>query len=244
MYVCKYIWRSYSAMEHSMDWITQFPYCTPLHPLGLTSYLYTRLGWNNWSIPFLLWYSTFLDIFITFISEKNGTFFPQKLFSISNISSGQKNSSASVLSHIFFFDTINMFKESLPLGFTIGLFISSAGSQLSLLGKWGQPLRGTEFTLQTWLYPRCSLGINSELVSMYTVTAEFLYSSSLPSLGEEMMQRGLWDRAVLLKLPCPSTHQHWSQLHVSCQTWWAQFPYHFPGLWKKLSRATNRTVES
>ena len=33
--------------------------------------------------------------------------------------------------------------------------------------------------------------MNSELVSMCTVTAEFLYSSSLPSLGEEMIQRTL-----------------------------------------------------
>lgn len=46
-------------------------------------------------------------------------------------------------------------------------------------------------TLWAWLSPRSSLGMNSELVSMCTVTAEFLYSSSLPSLGEEMIQRTL-----------------------------------------------------
>lgn len=40
-------------------------------------------------------------------------------------------------------------------------------------------------------FSKSSFRTNSESVSMYTVTAEFLYSSSLPSLEEEMIQRTL-----------------------------------------------------
>lgn len=95
--------------------------------------------------------------------------------------------------HIFFFAPINTFKESLLLSFTIGLSkVSRQRSQPEPLGKAQAAFfEGSALTLWAWLSPWSSLGMNSELVSMCTVTAEFLYSSSLPSLGEEMIQRTL-----------------------------------------------------
>lgn len=96
--------------------------------------------------------------------------------------------------HIFFsFAPINTFKESLLLSFTIGLSkLSRAGESARAFGKGtGSLLWGVRAHLWAQLSPWSSLGMNSELVSMCTVAAEFLYSSSLPSLGEEMIQRTL-----------------------------------------------------
>lgn len=118
-------------MEHSRYWINQFPYCFPSPPFGLSFHLIE--DWaelTDHSIPFLLWYSNFLNIFIPLQMRKNGIFFLPEVIFYKNIFSGQKNSSAQCAhAHFFFFCTINTFKESLPLSFIIGL------SKISNIGE-------------------------------------------------------------------------------------------------------------
>lgn len=162
--------------------------------------------------------------------RKNGIFFflPEVIF-YKNISSGQKNSSAQC-SHAHFFRTINTFKESLPLSFIIGL---------SKISNAGEPARACWEHRGSLQEARSSPSGHSFLqeAPWRSTLGQFPCVQSLQSFfplhlclhWERKWFRNTLRQSFFLKPSCPSSHPLWRQLRVSCQTPWAQFPYHFPG---------------
>lgn len=170
--------------------------------------------------------------------------FTNEAISYKNISSGQKNSSAQC-SHAHFFFTINTFKESLPLSFIIGLSkISNAGEPARACWEHiGSLQGGTELTLWAQFSPRGSLE-NQLWVSCHVYShcrVSFLFIVAFTRRGSD--SETLWDRVsskAILPIITSSLKETWCFLPNSMSS----ISISFFRLWKKLSRATNRPVES